>query len=394
MCLQYIPHCNAHSIALCHSMKQRSPTSIFPRVQRDRSARISGSSSSCSSSSGNEPPLKNTVSPKCHHKCIHNVAPPPPPPPPKAMHLVPFGYISSGRLRRARGTGCRRDSSFEGKNLRLCDGHWETAAPAYLLMLLSLGEPHRAGRAQGKRSGPNARGAVVAEFPLVLQTLMQEGHGGCDSSVLDTNYPPPPPPTNNRYAVFRIPGPDQAVRGGCHGQKLHSGSPPGAGGAAAVRMPAVVWLPTVVRMPAVLRTPACHSRRFKGQRPIGTAQGKQSDTEALCQTPPLTVGWRLPWGGEGDSWRPGTRRGAGAPQQCFLPAFGPDTAGHMRGSKTEEAPQWADWLHTSCRLGGPQRFKAGETIRSGPPVSALAVWATMAKQPRNAKKRGGGQKRK
>ena len=27
------------------------------------------------------------------------------------------------------------------------------------------------------------------------------------------------------------------------------------------------------RMPAVVRTPACHSRRFKGERPIGAATG-------------------------------------------------------------------------------------------------------------------------
>ena len=51
-------------------------------------------------------------------------------------------------------------------------------------------------------------------------------------------------------------GTDQAVRGGRHGQKLHSGFPPHA-----------------VRMPAVVRMPACHSRRFKGERPIGAATG-------------------------------------------------------------------------------------------------------------------------
>ena len=33
--------------------------------------------------------------------------------------------------------------------------------------------------------------------------------------------PPPPPPPHDR-----IPGTDQAVRGGRHGQKLHSGFPP------------------------------------------------------------------------------------------------------------------------------------------------------------------------
>ena len=33
------------------------------------------------------------------------------------------------------------------------------------------------------------------------------------------------------------------------------------------------WMPAAVRMPAVVRMPACHSRRFKGERPIGAATG-------------------------------------------------------------------------------------------------------------------------
>ena len=33
------------------------------------------------------------------------------------------------------------------------------------------------------------------------------------------------------------------------------------------------WMPAAVRMPAVVRVPACHSRRFKGERPIGAATG-------------------------------------------------------------------------------------------------------------------------
>ena len=66
-----------------------------------------------------------------------------------------------------------------------------------------------------------------------------------------------------------IPGTDQAVRGGRHGQKVHSGFPPEA-----------------VRMPAVVRMPACHSRRFKGERPIGAATGEQSQPPRPCANPP------------------------------------------------------------------------------------------------------------
>ena len=31
---------------------------------------------------------------------------------------------------------------------------------------------------------------------------------------------------------------------------------------------------------------------------------------------------------------------------------------------------WAGWLHNPCRLGGPQRFRTGERIISGPPRAA------------------------
>ena len=59
----------------------------------------------------------------------------------------------------------------------------------------------------------------------------------------------------------RIPGTDQAVRGGSHGLKLHCGFPPrqvDARGSADARSSADA---------------ACHSRRFKGERPIGAATG-------------------------------------------------------------------------------------------------------------------------
>ena len=75
-------------------------------------------------------------------------------------------------------------------------------------------------------------------------------------------------PAWGRWDV-RIPGTDQAVRGGRHGQTLHSGCPPRGRG-----------------MPAAVRRPACHSRRFKGERPIGTATGQQSQPPRPCANPP------------------------------------------------------------------------------------------------------------
>ena len=72
-----------------------------------------------------------------------------------------------------------------------------------------------------------------------------------------TPLPPPPLPAWSLRDDL-IPGTDQAVRGGRHGiLDSHLGR----------------WMPAAVRMPAVVRMPACHSRRFKGERPIGAAAG-------------------------------------------------------------------------------------------------------------------------
>ena len=109
--------------------------------------------------------------------------------------------------------------------------------------------------------------------PYTLVTLVCLGGGGpgggrtplCD--IPFGGVPPPPPPD-------RIPSTDQAVRGGRHGQKVHSGSPPGRG------------MPPAVQMPAVVRMPACHGRRFKGERPIGAAQANRANHRGLVPNPP------------------------------------------------------------------------------------------------------------
>ena len=58
-----------------------------------------------------------------------------------------------------------------------------------------------------------------------------------------------------------------------------------------------------VRMPAVVRMSACHSRRFKGERPIGAATGQQSQPPRHCANPPPplpphTYRGRFPCGGD------------------------------------------------------------------------------------------------
>ena len=44
-----------------------------------------------------------------------------------------------------------------------------------------------------------------------------------------------------------------------------------------------------------------------------------------------------------------------------------------RGAKSEVAHKWARWLHNPCRLGGPHRFTAGDSIRGGPQLGKVAT---------------------
>ena len=43
------------------------------------------------------------------------------------------------------------------------------------------------------------------------------------------------------------------------------------------------------------------------------------------------------------------------------------------GRKLKVAHKWADWLNHPCRMGGPQHFRAGDKIRSGPQMGGLAT---------------------
>ena len=53
-------------------------------------------------------------------------------------------------------------------------------------------------------------------------------------------------------------------------------------------------------------------------------------------------------------------------------AWGVPTTSERR-AESKVAHKWARWLHNSCRLGGPDRFRAGGRIRSGPQVGKVAT---------------------
>ena len=44
---------------------------------------------------------------------------------------------------------------------------------------------------------------------------------------------------------------------------------------------------------------------------------------------------------------------------------------HKTGTHWGEGHEWAKWLHNPCRLGVPQRFRAGDKISSGAQVGTL-----------------------
>ena len=57
----------------------------------------------------------------------------------------------------------------------------------------------------------------------------------------------------------------------------------------------------------------------------------------------------------------------------LTPAVSGGRTASERGAKSEVAHLWANWLPHPCRIGEPQRFRAGGQIRSGPQVGKLAT---------------------
>ena len=72
------------------------------------------------------------------------------------------------------------------------------------------------------------------------------------------------------------------------------------------------------------------------------------------------------WGGN-QKWPTGGQSGYVIPAVSWIP-----TASE-RGAKSEVAHLWAKWLRNPCRLGDPDRFRAGGKIKSGPQVGKVAT---------------------
>ena len=57
----------------------------------------------------------------------------------------------------------------------------------------------------------------------------------------------------------------------------------------------------------------------------------------------------------------------------MTPSTGGVPTASERGAESEVAHKWARWLHNPCRLRGPNRFRAGGRITSGPQVGKVAT---------------------
>ena len=105
-----------------------------------------------------------------------------------------------------------------------------------------------------------------------------------------------------------------------------------------------------------------HRFRARGRIRSGTQVGKVATSPLpYWGSPPLQSG------GQNQKWPRSEQSGYLTPAVSGIP-----TASE-RGAKSEVAHKWAKWLPHPCRIGHPNRFRAGGKIRSGPQVGKVAT---------------------
>ena len=129
-----------------------------------------------------------------------------------------------------------------------------------------------------------------------------------------------------------------------------------AGGKIRSRPQVAKWL----RHPCRLADP--HRCRAGKKIRSGPQVGKVATSPLPSRgSPPLQSG------GQNQKWPTFGQSGYVTPAVSGIP-----TASE-RGAKSEVAHNWAKWLRHPCRLGDPQRPRAGKKIRSGPQVGKVAT---------------------
>ena len=105
-----------------------------------------------------------------------------------------------------------------------------------------------------------------------------------------------------------------------------------------------------------------HRLRAGGKIRSGPQVGKLATSPLPYRgAPPLQSG------GQNQKWPTSGQIG------YLTPAVSGSPTASERGTKSEVAHKWANWLPHPCRIGEPHRLRAGGKIRSGPQVGKLAT---------------------
>ena len=194
-----------------------------------------------------------------------------------------------------------------------------------------IGDPHRF-RAGGKiRSGPQVGEMATSPLPYRGSPPLQSG--GQNQKW--------PTSGQSGYLTPAVSGIPTASERGAESEVAHKWAK---------------WLPH----PCRIGDP--HRFRAGGRIRSGPQVGEMATSPLPYRgSPPLQSG------GQNQKWPTSGQSGYLTPAVSGIP-----TASE-RGTKSEVAHKWAQWLPHPCRIGDPHRFRAGGRIRSGPQVGEMAT---------------------
>ena len=194
-----------------------------------------------------------------------------------------------------------------------------------------IGDPHRF-RAGGEiRSGPQVGKMATSPLPYRGSPPLQSG--GQNQKW--------PTSGQSGYLTPAVSGIPTASERGAKSEVAHKWA---------------IWL----RHPCRIGDP--HRFRAGGKIRSGPQVGKVATSPLPYRgSPPLHSG------GRNQKWPTSGQNGYLTPAVSGIP-----TASE-RGAKSEVAHKWAKWLPHPCRIGDPDRFRAGGKIRSGPQVGKVAT---------------------
>ena len=222
-----------------------------------------------------------------------------------------------------------------------------------------IGEPHRCTAGNKIRSGPQVGKLATSSLPYRGAPPLQSG--GQNQKW--------PTSGQSGYLTPAVSGSPTASERGAKSEVAHKwanwlphpcriGEPHCCGAGGKIRSgPQVGKLAT-----SPLRIGEPHRFRAGGKIRSGPQVGKVATSPLPYQgSPPLQSG------GQNQKWPTSGQIG------YLTPAVSGSPTAAQRGTKSEVAHKWANWLPHPCRIGDPHRFRAGGKIRSDPQVGILGT---------------------